>query len=102
MVSDEKHGRNKKFYEERYASTYAEPQGYSYAICLKTDNFPIGYIQVEMEEHHDFGYGLRREFWHQGMATEAGKAVVKQVKKDGIWPVYYGNTLTETIQEVAG
>ena len=76
--------QTKKFYEERYASIYAKPQGYAYAICLKTDNFPIGYIQVDMEEHHDFGYGLRREFWHQGMATEAGKAVVEQVKKDGL------------------
>ena len=37
-----------------------------------------------MEEHHDFGYGLRKEFWHQGIITEAGKAVVAQVKKDGI------------------
>ena len=37
-----------------------------------------------MEEHHDFGYGLRKEFWYQGIMTEAGKAVVAQVKKDGL------------------
>lgn len=74
----------KKFYEERYASKYAQPQGYAYAICLKEDNFPIGYIKVDMEEHHDFGYGLRKEFWHKGIVTEAGKAVVEQVKKDGL------------------
>ena len=42
-----------KFYEERYASKYAQPQGYAYAICFKKDNFPIGYIKVDMEEHHD-------------------------------------------------
>ena len=71
-----------KFYEERYASEYTQPQGYAYAICLKEDNFPIGYIKVDMEEHHDFGYGLRKEFWHRGIVTEAGKAVVEQVKKD--------------------
>lgn len=69
-----------KFYEEKYA----QPQGYSYAICLREDNFPIGYIKVDMEEHHDFGYGLRKEFWHRGIVTEAGKAVVEQVKKDGL------------------
>ena len=74
----------KKFYEERYASKYAQPQGYAYAICLKEDNFPIGYINVDMEEHNDFGYGLRKEFWHRGIVTEAGKAVVGQVKKDGL------------------
>lgn len=72
----------KKFYEERYALEYAGP--YAYAICLKEDNVPIGYIKVDMEEHHDFGYGLRKEFWHKGIATEAGKAVVGQVKKDGL------------------
>ena len=39
---------------------------------------------MDMEEHHDFGYGLRKEFWQKGIATEAGKAVVEQVKKDGL------------------
>ncbi len=74
----------KKFYEERYAAKYKQPQAYAYAICLKTDNFPIGYIKVDMEEHHDFGYGLRKEFWHKGIVTEASKTVIEQVKNDGL------------------
>ena len=74
----------KKFYEERFTFTYLKPQGYAYAICLKSDNFPIGYIKVDIEEPHDFGYGLRKEFWHQGIVSEAAKAVVEQVKKDGL------------------
>lgn len=41
-------------------------------------------MNVATEESHDFGYGIRREYWHQGIATEAGKAVVEQVKKDGL------------------
>ena len=73
-----------KFYKERYASKYAQPQAYAYAICLKEDNCPVGYIKVDMEDHHDFGYGLRSEFWHKGLVTEAGKAVIAQVKKDGL------------------
>lgn len=72
----------KKFYYERYAAKYELPQ--AYAICLKSDNLPIGYIKVDMEEHHDFGYGLRKEFWHQEIVSEATKAVVEQVKKDGL------------------
>lgn len=76
----------KKFYEERYAVRYAHPQGYAYAICLKEDNYPIGYIQVDMEEPHDLGYGLRKEFWHRGIVTEAGKAVIEQIRKDGLLP----------------
>lgn len=74
----------KEFYKERFVLKYIQPQGYAYAICLKQDNFPIGYIKVDMEEHHDFGYGLRKEFWHKGYATEAGKAVVELVRKDGL------------------
>lgn len=61
--------------------------------------FPIGYINVSMEENHDFGYGLRKEFWHKGIAAEAGKAVVEQVKKDGL--PYITATHIETIQEAA-
>lgn len=54
----------KKFYKERYISKYIQPQGYAYAICLKEDDFPIGYINVDMGDVHDLGYALRKEFWH--------------------------------------
>lgn len=74
----------RQFYEKRYAAKYAESQAYAYAICLKKDNYPIGYINVAMEDHHDFGYGLRKEFWHKGIASEAGRALVEQVRKDGL------------------
>lgn len=72
------------FFETRYAANYEKPQAYAYAICLKVDNYPIGYIKVDMDESHDFGYGLRKEFWHRGIVTEAGRAVIAQVKKDGL------------------
>ena len=74
----------KRFYVERYASKYQSAQAYAYAICLKNDNIPIGYIKVDMGESHDLGYGLRKEFWHQGIVSEAAKAVVEQVRKDGL------------------
>lgn len=74
----------KDFYEERYSIKYRQPQAYAYAICLKSNNYPIGYIKVDMEEHHDFGYGLRKEFWHKGIVSEAAKAVIAQVKNDGL------------------
>jgi ribosomal-protein-alanine N-acetyltransferase len=74
----------KKFYEERYASVYLQPKGWAYAICLKENDFPIGYVKVETEEPHDLGYGLRTEFWHRGIVSEAVKAVVEQVKRDGL------------------
>lgn len=73
----------KAFYAERYQSVYSRPEGYAYAICLKEDNRPIGYMHLEADSAHDFGYGLRREFWRQGIVSEAGRAVIAQAKKDG-------------------
>lgn len=74
----------KSFYQERYQKQYQQDWGYAYAICLKTDDSPIGYINVAMEEPYDFGYGLRQEFWHQGIVTEAAMALVEQLKADGL------------------
>lgn len=74
----------RRFYEKHYASEYAHLRGYAYAICLKEDDVPIGYLKVDMREAHDFGYGLRREFWHRGIVTEAARAVVEQVRRDGL------------------
>ena len=72
------------FYEARYARAYRLPCAYRYAICLKAENIPIGYIHVASDDSHDLGYGLRREFWHRGIVSEAGRAVIEQVKKDGL------------------
>lgn len=71
-------------FAERYAAKYAMPRAYAYAICLKEDNQPIGYINVEMEEPYDLGYGLKKEFWHQGIVTEAGRALIAQAERDGL------------------
>lgn len=58
-----------------------QSQIYAYAICLKEDNYPIGFIKVDMAEHHDFGYGFRKKYC---ITSETGKAVIEQVKKDGL------------------
>ena len=72
------------FWQERYAERYRQERAYQYAVCLKSDNIPIGYVNVSMEEHHDLGYGLRKEFWHGGIVTEACGAVIERVKADGL------------------
>lgn len=71
-------------YLRKYASVYELPNGYAYAICLKENNLPIGYINVNIGEGHDFGYGLSKEYWNKGIVTEAAMAVIEQVKKDGL------------------
>lgn len=68
------------FYREHFASRRA----LAYAVCLRQEDLPIGYVQVSLEEPHDFGYALRREFWGQGITTEAARAVLEQLKKAGL------------------
>lgn len=62
---------------------YREPSAYRYAICLKEDNVPIGYCGVSGTESHDIGYGLRTDFWHRGIITEAVSAMVERIKSAG-------------------
>lgn len=72
------------FFEARYAPKYRQARGYQYAICFKDLDAPIGYLGISMEEGHDLGYGLMQEFWHRGIVTEAGSAVLAQAKRDGL------------------
>lgn len=69
---------------ERYLTPAEKGEALHWAICLKTDKLPLGYIHVDLAEPHDFGYGLRHEFWHQGIVTEACRAVLKEIKKSGL------------------
>ncbi len=68
------------FFEERYA----QQQGYQYAICLRCDNVPIGYINISADEARDLGYGLREAFWGRGIAAEAGSVLLEAAQKDGV------------------
>lgn len=51
----------KNFYEKRFMD-----REYSLAICLKENDCPIGYINVDTDDSHDLGYALRKEYWHRG------------------------------------
>lgn len=76
----------KQFLQERCLNTYENEVGYRYAVCLKEDDIPIGFVNVEDNDSHDFGYGLKKEYWNQKIITEASQAVVDQIKKDGHLP----------------
>lgn len=70
----------KDFYQERNASIYQKEQRYAYAICLKENNLPIDYVNIDLDDSHDLGYGLK-EYWHQGIVSEAVEAVIQQAKR---------------------
>ncbi|MFK4934878.1 GNAT family N-acetyltransferase [Lactococcus garvieae] len=69
-----------EFYREKYKNFYQNKRGHRYAICLKENNIPIGYIHVSQNDNNDFGYGLRKEFWNKGIITEAANLVIKHLK----------------------
>ncbi|MDT2012429.1 GNAT family N-acetyltransferase [Carnobacterium divergens] len=73
-----------EFYHKHILPKYEEEKGYYFAICLKENNTPIGYVAVSGEDSHDFGYGLRQEFWGQGIVTEASEAVLHFLKSTNI------------------
>lgn len=74
----------KIFYKTQFASKYDQENSYNYAVCLKKNNYPIGYVNISTEDSYDLGYGLRKEFWHQGIITEASRAAIEQLKRDRI------------------
>lgn len=67
------------FYEKRL-----KPGKYCFAICLRNEDYPIGYVHIGNDDSHDLGYALRKEFWHQGIVTEACRAVIELLAKEGI------------------
>lgn len=72
------------FYEERYASRYDRPWSCDYAVCLREDDVPFGYVKVGADEPHDLGYGLRHDMWNRGYASEATAAVLELAACDGL------------------
>ena len=67
------------FFKNRF-----QGRDYCCAVCLKEDDLLIGYVTTDSGEGHDFGYALRREFWHRGIAAEAARALVERLRADGI------------------
>lgn len=71
----------KKYLKERYLE---DTDGCHFAICLKPNASPVGYVNAGGGASHDFGYALRKEYWHRGIMTEACRAVVDRLKLNGI------------------
>lgn len=72
-----------RFLQERFFDYYDKPSAYRYALCLREDDIPVGYICLSNDESHDFGYSLKKEFWHRGLVTEGARAVVERIRAAG-------------------
>lgn len=73
----------KEFYHQRILPVYEKDSGYYFAICMKEDHMPIGYITVNGDSSHDFGYGLTKEYWNKGIVTEAGHRMIEFLRSKG-------------------
>lgn len=73
----------KEYMKNRYLDIYKLERAYRYAICQKTDNYPIGFIGVSQNTSNDLGFGLRKEFWNKGIVIEACSALIERLKKVG-------------------
>ncbi|MEI0607012.1 GNAT family N-acetyltransferase [Brachyspira pulli] len=68
-----------------YLKTNDNNNFYRYAVCLKENNIPIGYIHFENNNNNnDFGYGLKKEYWNKGIITEAAKTVIEELKRNNV------------------
>ena len=72
------------FYQKRFADRYRQGESSAWAVCLKEDNVPIGYVCASTEDNHDLGYGLLRAYWGQGIITEAARTAIGQMRQEGI------------------
>lgn len=71
----------REFYEGRLRN---EGSDFYYGICLRGEDRPVGYVSFTLNDSHDLGYGLCREFWHRGIAGEAAGAVLEHLRRSGI------------------
>ena len=71
--------------EETFAfwASHIRGREFYYGVFRRSGGPLIGYIQASTDEAHDFGYALRREDWHQGLMTEAGRALIGQLRAAG-------------------
>lgn len=85
------------FYQNRILTRYEMREGYYFAVCLQTDNKPVGYISVSGSEEHDFGYGLVKPLWGQGIITEACQEVIEFLREQD----YKFITATHDVKNIA-
>lgn len=72
------------FLKERFLNYYNLDNAFRYAVCLKEDNIPIGYVWLSNDDSHDLGYGLRSDYWNKGIISEATLKIVELLSKTNI------------------
>lgn len=72
-------------WRERWQPCHEKADAMQYLICLKETGEAVGYVHLDTDAGaHDLGYGIRKDLWHKGIASEAAAAVLREAKKRGI------------------
>jgi RimJ/RimL family protein N-acetyltransferase len=62
----------------RCIQCWKDETAFPWVIICKEDDALIGMIEMRIDRFRaDFGYGIARQYWNKGYATEAVKAVVQ-------------------------
>lgn len=75
---------------QRCAASWESGEEYSWLLTVKPSDLAIGIIACRVQGREvDFGYVLHRQYWGQGFATEAARAVVEWIwsleSVDQVW-----------------
>lgn len=69
---------------ETWFEKHCDPQkNRQYAICMKEDNIPIGYVNLSCKEPYDLGYAILKPYQNKGYVTEAANALIAVLKEEG-------------------
>ena len=85
----------------------------TYAVCLKTDERPIGSVDLhrndlaEQNDEYELGYWIGKPFWGQGLIPEASREILRHAFEDlgmaRIWCGHYeGNVKSRRVMEKLG
>jgi RimJ/RimL family protein N-acetyltransferase len=77
-------------YLRRCLSVWEQASAFPWVICRKSDGQFIGMVEIRLGDHKsDLGYVLAREFWGNGYAPEAVKAITEwALAQAGVWRVW--------------
>lgn len=81
------------FYFERMLNSFIETQKYIFAIVLKQNNEVIGNIlqcnnPFELMNSVELGYAIGKKYWNKGYMSQALKAMIDFMFKNGVHKVW--------------
>ena len=80
MVSCKEFKRSKRLLSRKICFYLSKETEIRLRYLFKKNNTPIGYINIDL----DLGYGLKKEYWHQEIVSEAVNPLFNKLKKKSL------------------